>query len=134
MNILADTHILIWVLLDHERLPLKARALLSDPNNDVYFSSVSVWEIAMKHAAHPHELPFTGEAFYELCLKSGFQLADISISHIFAFEALRRAEGAPAHKDPFDKLMIAQSKTEGMTFLTHDSLLSDYKEPCVLQI
>lgn len=134
MMILADTHILIWVLLDNEKLPARVRTLLSDPENEVYFSAVSVWEIAMKHAAHPKELPFTGEAFYELCLRSGFRLADISISHVLAYESLRRAEGAPVHKDPFDKLLIAQAKRENMTFLTHDSLLSAYQEPCVLQV
>ena len=134
MNILADTHILIWVLLDNERLPVRARSLLSDPENEVYFSAVSVWEIAMKHASHPNELPFTGGDFYELCLKSGFQLAEISVPHILAYESLRRAEGAPTHKDPFDKLLIAQAKAESLTLLTHDSLLSGYEEPCVMPV
>ena len=134
MKLLADTHIIIWALLDNGKLPAQARALLSDPKNEVYFSSVSVWEIAMKHAAHPNELPFTGVIFYELCQRSGFRLSETSIAHILTYESLHRAEGAPAHKDPFDKLLIAQAKTENMIFLTHDSLLSDYREPCVMPV
>jgi PIN domain nuclease of toxin-antitoxin system len=134
MKLLADTHIIIWALLDNDRLPAKARALLSDPNNTVFFSPVSVWEIAMKHTAHPRELPFTGKTFFELCLRSGMQLSEMRISHVLAYESLHRAEGAPAHKDPFDRLLIAQAKTENLVLLTHDSLLSDYEEPCVLLV
>lgn len=134
MRILADTHIVIWALLDNDRLPSTARAFLRDPENEIYFSAVSVWEIAMKHAAHPNDLPYTGKTFYELCLQSGFRLLEARISHVFAYEFLRRAEGAPTHKDPFDKLLIAQAKTENMIFLTHDSLLSDYQEPCVMAV
>lgn len=134
MKILADTHIVIWALMDNDKLPAKARIVLSDPENEIYFSSISVWEIAMKHTAHPNELPFTGKAFYELSLRSGFRLSEANISHVLAYESLRRTEGAPVHKDPFDKLLIAQAKTESMLFLTHDSLLSDYQEPCVMVV
>ena len=134
MKILADTHIVLWALLDNGKLPKKAHITMSNAENEVYFSAVSVWEIAMKHAAHPDELPFTGEAFYNLCLQSGLRLSEPRISHILAFESLHRAEGAPAHKDPFDKLLIAQAKTEGMLFLTHDSLLDGYQEPCVMVV
>ena len=134
MKILADTHIVLWALLDNEKLPKKARSIMSDAENEVYFSAVSVWEIAMKHAAHPNELPFSGGTYYDLCLQSGFRLSEPRVSHVLAFESLRRAEGAPAHKDPFDRLLIAQAKTENMLFLTHDSLLSDYQEPCVIVV
>ena len=134
MKILADTHIVLWTLLNHDKLPKKARALLSDTENQIFFSAVSVWEIAMKHTAHPEALPFTGGIFYDLCLQSGLQLSESHMSHILTFETLHRAEGAPAHKDPFDKLLIAQAKTEGLVFLTHDSLLADYREPCVMVV
>ena len=134
MKLLADTHIIIWALLNSERLPDQARRLLSDPENEIYFSSVSVWEIAMKHAAHPKELPFTGGTFYELCLQSGFRLSEADIRHVLAFESLRRAQGAPVHKDPFDRLLIAQAKAEQMRFLTHDSLLADYLDADILLV
>lgn len=134
MKILADTHIIIWVLQDSNRLPFRARDLLSDRENEVYFSAVSVWEIAMKHAAHPNELPYTGGTYYKLCLQSGFRLMEASISHILAYESLHRDEKTPSHKDPFDKLLIAQAKTENMIFVTHDSLLLGYQEPCIMLV
>lgn len=134
MRLLMDTHILIWTLLNDKKLPSKARSLIEDPHHGIYFSMASVWEIAVKHAAHPDEIPYSARTFYEICQKSGFIPLEGKVEHVLAMEALRRPDGAPKHKDPFDRLLIGQAKFEQMVFLTHDALLSYYNEPCVMLV
>ena len=133
MNLLVDTHILIWTLLDdNNKIPKKARKLMEDPDNPVYFSMVSVWEIITKHASHPDQIPYSGKEFYEACLKSDYILLEGKIEHVLALESLHRSDDAPKHKDPFDRLLLAQAKTENLFFITHDAKFSDYDEPCVV--
>lgn len=84
MNLLLDTHILIWSLNDDPRLPKGAKALILDPDNAVFYSAVSIWEIAIKHAAHPDNVEFTGKALAQFCREAGFQPIEIrSLMAIF---------------------------------------------------
>ena len=95
---------------------------------------MSVWEIAIKHAIHPENVKFSGEEFMRYCIEAGFVTTDLKDVHIVALEKLKREESAPPHKDPFDRMLIAQAKSEGMLFLTHDSLLPFYNEKCILYV
>ena len=74
------------------------------------------------------------EVFVSLCEETGFDRLDIKLCHIFTLKKLARPETAPRHNDPFDRILIAQAKTEEMTLITHDSLLAGYGEACVLTI
>ena len=132
MNLLLDTHLLIWALNEDERLPERARQLILDPTNAIYYSAVSVWEIAIKHAIRPDNVSFTGRELSEFCQEAGFTSLPVRDRHVFALETLSRTEGAPPHHDPFDQMLIAQAKAENMTLLTHDALLPYYGEPCVV--
>ena len=132
MNLLLDTHILIWASNDDARLPKKARELILDSANMIYYSCVSIWEVSIKHASHPDNVEFTGRQLAQYCEEAGFLPLDMKDRHVFALETLTRAGGAPAHSDPFDRMLISQAKSEKMTFVTHDSLLSYYGERCVL--
>ena len=67
MNLLLDTPILIWALNDDPRLPEKARELILDANNAIYYSSVSIWEVSIKHALHPDNVEFTGKDLSQFC-------------------------------------------------------------------
>ena len=134
MRLLLDTHIVIWALADDPKLPQQARELLLDAGNEFYVSAVSLWEIVIKRALHPRELPFSGKDFCNACRRAGFGLLAADAEHVLAVEGLRRGADAPPHKDPFDRLLIAQAKTEEMRLVTHDALLSGYGEPCVLQV
>ncbi len=134
MNILLDTHILIWALNEDPRLPEKARELILDENNAVYYSSVSIWEISIKHAVHPENVAFTGKELSQYCQEAGFLQVEMRDRHVFALEKITRAEGAPPHHDPFDRMMIAQAKAENMSFITHDSLLPYYEEKCIIAV
>ena len=132
MNILLDTHILIRALNDDPRLPEKARELILDEGNVVYYSSVSIWEVSIKHAIHPDNVQFTGKDLSGFCQDAGFRPVEIRDRHEFALETITRADSAPPHHDPFDRMLISQAKAENMTFITHDSLLPYYQEKCIV--
>ena len=92
-------------------------------DNAVYYSSVSNWEVSVKHANHPDNVSFTGEEFSRFCREAGFLPVEMRDRHVFALETITRAEDAPPHHDTFDRMLIAQAKSENMSFLTHDPLL-----------
>jgi len=134
MYILMDTHILIWALTDDPKLPFMARKMITDPNNTLYYSVVSVWETTIKHSVHPDKIVFSGRKFDFFCEEAGYQHLSLGRSHVYTLESLSREDGAPPHRDPFDKMLIAQAKYENMFFLTHDALLPYYNEPCILYV
>lgn len=134
MKILLDTHILLWAISNDVRLPDKARKLIENEENEIYYSIVSLWEVEIKHLAHPGAMPVSAEELAEYCEQSGFQRILIREKHVFALAGLQREESAPPHKDPFDRMLICQAATNNMMFVTHDSLMSGYSEPCILVV
>ena len=134
MKLLLDTHILLWTIAREDLLSRKARSLIGDEDNDIYFSLASVWEVAIKHASKPDKIPLSEDDLIQYCIQSGFMMLPIDADHIQTIKTLRRNAEAPPHKDPFDRLLIAQAKTEDMIFVTHDKLLPDYEEPCILLV
>lgn len=134
MNLLLDTHILIWALNGDPRLPERARDMILDNGNAIYYSSVSIWEVSIKHANHPDNVEFTGKELAQFCKEAGFYSVEMRDKHVFALETITRMEGAPPHHDPFDRILIAQAKAENMSFITHDSLLPYYDEKCIIPV
>ena len=134
MNLLLDTHILIWALNEDPKLSEKARSLILDPGNAVYYSSVSIWEFAIKHALHPDNVAFSGKELSQYCQEAGFLPIEMRDRHVYALETITRADDAPAHHDPFDRILIAQAKAENLSFLTHDSLIPYYNETCIVPV
>ena len=134
MNILADTHMLIWSLLDDDKLSSKAKAYILSNNNKIYYSVVSVWEVAIKHKAHSDQMKLTPEIFNEYCKKAGYILLDGMVEHVLTLSSLKTREGMTEHKDPFDRLLIAQAKYENMIFLTHDGKMQNFNEDCILTV
>ena len=132
MNLLLDTHILIWALNEDPKLPEKARELILDKNNTVYYSTVSLWETAVKHALHPENVNFTGKELAQYCREAGYFSVEMRDKHVFALETLTREENAPPHRDPFDRMLIAQAKAENLSLITHDALLPYYREKCII--
>lgn len=134
MKVLIDTHIALWALMDDPKMPKEAEKILMDENNDIYYSTVSVWEVAIKHSIRPDDMIVDGRLFEKGCEDNGYKVLPIFNRHTFMLDSLNRPDDAPKHNDPFDRLLICQSKTEGMRFLTHDSLLSDYGEECIIYV
>lgn len=135
MNYLADTHILIWAIKDDVKLSVKARKLLLNRNNNIYYSFANIWEVAIKHALHKPNMTFSAQRFEELCKLAGYIPLQTNYRHAYMVETLKYAENAPReHRDPFDRLLLAQAKFENMLFLTHDELIPYYNEPCVVSV
>ena len=84
MKILLDTHILLWAISNDARLPEKARKLIENEENDIYYSIVSLWEVEIKHIAHPEAMPVSAEELAEYCENSVFQRTLIRLKHIFS--------------------------------------------------
>lgn len=131
MRLLLDTHIVLWALTDDARLSDKARELVSDFSNDPYCSVLSLWEVALKHARDPEDMPVE-EGVLKACLDEfEYYVLPLTAAHIEQLETLQHNPAAPPHNDPFDRMLLAQAKSEGMVLVTHDRKLADYGEPCV---
>lgn len=124
MKVLLDTHIAVWVILDSPRLSPRAHDLIAAPATEVYVSAVSLWEIAIKHAlnrAGPNAMPISAteaQAWFEA---SNFQSLPVTDAHAVAVDTL-----PPHHGDPFDRLLIAQARTEPMRLISHDAAMTAY--------
>ena len=134
MKILLDTHILLWAISNDERLSEKARKLIENADNEIFYSIISLWEVELKRIAHPDVMPVSAQQVADYCQQSGFQSLMLKEKHIYTLTGLKREEIAPPHKDPFDRILICQASTENMMFVTHDSLMLGYNEPCVLVV
>jgi len=135
MKILLDTHILIWLILGDEKLSAKARDIILNPKNEVFYSAVSIWEAQIKHIKHPEEFTLTGEMLNTLSLESSLRCIDLIPKHSFLLNTISYSDEAPRlHKDTFDRILICQAKSENMSFITHDELIPYYKESCVISV
>jgi PIN domain nuclease of toxin-antitoxin system len=124
LKLLLDTHILLWVLAEPDKLPDAARDLIVDVDNAICASAAAIWEIAIKHGrkrGRPDDMPISGEQAVLLFETAAIALIDITPAHTAAVGQLLHLHG-----DPFDRLMVAQAKADGFTLLTHDSKLSAY--------
>jgi len=133
MKYLLDTHIIFWAVCNEDRLPAKILNIINSQENDIYFSSASVWEVVMKHRKNPKNMPVDGQIFLDACLKASFIPLPIENAHVLAVDELQKST-EKIHNDPFDRILIAQAKTENMIFITHDSLLTGYDEKCIMKI
>ncbi len=120
--------------MDDPKLPKEAEQILMDENNEIYYSTASVWEVVIKHCIRPDDMIVDGRLFEKGCEDNGYKVLPIFNRHAFMLSFLKRPDNAPKHNDPFDRLLICQSKAESMKFLTHDSLLSDYNEECIIYV
>lgn len=134
MRLLLDTHIILWALDDNPQLSEQAKALIVDRKNDIYYSSASVWETTIKYMAKPDKIHISGSKLSELCRKMGYRMLPIADYHVKALETLIYHNHSQAHNDPFDRIMIAQAKADGLKFVTHDSKIPFYDEECVISV
>ena len=124
MKLLLDTHVLLWAAGQPDRLPSKARKLLGDPRNEPVFSSASLWEIAIKSGLGRDDFQVDARLLRRGLLDNGYSELPITSEHAVAIDGL-----PPIHKDPFDRLLVAQSMVEGITLLTADPLVAQYPAP-----
>lgn len=122
MRLLADTRILLWALLAPANIPAPARAAIADPANDLLVSAATFWEIAIKHALGRLTLPL--DRLEALVAELGATPLPITPAHALAAGALPRH-----HADPFDRMLIAQTRHEGLTLVTVDAAIARYDIP-----
>jgi PIN domain nuclease of toxin-antitoxin system len=122
MRLLLDSHAFLWWVTDDPGLSRRARAAIADPGNECFLSHASVWEMAIKASLRKLTLPSTVERFVvEHCEANSFQLLSITLAH------LALIEGLPFHhRDPFDRLLVAQARHEGMAIVSRDPSLKVY--------
>ena len=123
MILLFDTHAILWWLEDPTSLSAAAREAITDPENEVFVSAVSAWEIAIKRGLGKLDAPGDFGIAIETC---GFKSLPITISHGLATEQL-----PPHHRDPFDRMLIAQAQLENATLITRDPLIAMYQVPII---
>lgn len=124
MKYLLDTHVLLWAAGMPERLSARAVALLNDRENRLFFSAASLWEIAIKRGLGRADFQIDGRVLRRGLLDNGYSELAISSEHAAA------TEGLPGlHKDPFDRLLVAQAAVEGITLLTADAQVVRYPGP-----
>ena len=134
MRLLLDTHILLWALMDSNRLPERARSLIENSAHQVCYSAAALWEIELKHSAHPERMFCDAQAVAAYCQQAGYQCLPIAERHVLALPTLAYEDGRPPHHDPLDRIMLCQAKVDGLVLLTRDSLLPNYLEGCVLRV
>lgn len=121
MRVLLDTHLLLWAMAASRKLPRAVKTQLLDPANEIYYSAASVWEIAIKQGLRRKDFRIELDALLEALPAAGFVELPVTAKHAAGVARL-----PPIHKDPFDRLLVAQSMAEPMTLLTNDAALSDY--------
>ena len=134
MKILLDTHVLLWALSDSPDLSGIARAMIEDDRNEIFYSIISLWEVELKRMAHPDRMKLTGEELASYCEEAGYIRADLRKEHVFGLKNLKRKDGEPPHKDPFDRMLLSQSQVENMSFLTHDRGVAGYTGDYIVMV
>ncbi|OFW31526.1 MAG: twitching motility protein PilT [Acidobacteria bacterium RIFCSPLOWO2_02_FULL_65_29] len=121
MRLLLDTHLLLWAVASSHRLPVAARQLIEDPHNEAHYSAASLWEIAIKATLRRDDFQVDLSLMRSTLPAMGLQELPVRSEH-----AVGVTELPPIHRDPFDRLLVAQSIVEPMVLLTNDALLARY--------
>ncbi|RPH77782.1 MAG: type II toxin-antitoxin system VapC family toxin [Planctomycetaceae bacterium] len=119
MRFLLDTHLLLWLLAEPGRVPAPVRQLISGARSEAYFSLASIWEVAIKRSIG--RLGIGARTVADHLEDHGFRRLDLRVEHLDALESLPWL-----HRDPFDRMLVAQSRVEPMTLLTVDRRLAAY--------
>lgn len=121
MNVLLDTHLLLWLAGDPDRLPQKARDVIEDEEVRSFFSVASLWEVAIKSSLGRPDFRVDSRILRRGLLEAGFPEMPIHAHHVAALEDLPLL-----HRDPFDRLLVAQARSEGIALVTVDQRLEAY--------
>jgi PIN domain nuclease of toxin-antitoxin system len=127
VNLLLDTHVALWAITDNHNLSDIARTLIQAPRNTLWVSTVSLWEISIKHSLGRGDMPVSGTDALHYFSQAGYHLLAIEPEHAVGVEGLPRY-----HQDPFDRLLVAQALAEPMRLLTHDRTVASYSDTIIL--
>jgi PIN domain nuclease of toxin-antitoxin system len=123
MRVLLDTHVFLWWTSNNPNLSARAREVIANGENDIYFSAASGWEMAIKAGLGKLQLVEAPERFVaEQINENGFLVLPVSLHHALHILAL-----PPHHRDPFDRMLVSQAQSEGLTIITADSYIRQYE-------
>jgi len=123
VKLLLDTHILLWTVGQPEKLSESARTILTEPANSLFFSAASIWEIVIKLGLGRADFKVDPYRLRKMLVVHGYTELPVTAEHALKVDSLPHI-----HKDPFDRLLLAQARTEGMLLLTGDASIAQYKE------
>lgn len=121
MNYLLDTHILLWTLVDPDKVPRPMRRIVEDTENRVWFSAASIWEIAIKHSLAKAHFAVEPATIWKAARETGIEELAVTAEHAVGVDTL-----PSLHKDPFDRLLVAQARAAGMKLLSVDPQVNAY--------
>ncbi|MCJ2055305.1 type II toxin-antitoxin system VapC family toxin [Methylobacterium sp. J-048] len=124
MSYLLDTHILLWAAAGSDRLTSEARRLIEEPANTLVFSAASLWEVAIKNGLGRADFQVDAKRLRIGLLDNGYVELPVTGAHAAAVAGL-----PPIHRDPFDRLLIAQAQVEGLEFIAADRIIAQYGGP-----
>ena len=124
MSLLLDTHVLLWAAGVPERLPAAARAMIEDPGTVLIFSVASLWEVVIKNGLGRTDFSVEPHLLRRGLLENGYTELAVTGVHVLAVDLL-----PSIHKDPFDRILVAQARIEGITLLTADEVVGRYPGP-----
>ncbi len=124
MSVLLDTHVLLWVAGEPDRLPEQVRLVVEDPGTEVLYSAASLWEIAIKSGLGRPDFAVDPRVLRRGLLENGYTELPVTGAHAVAVDLL-----PPIHRDPFDRMLVAQARIEGVPLLTADTTLGLYQGP-----
>ncbi len=124
MKLLLDTHLLLWAAGQPDKLSVVSSTLINEPKNELFFSSASLWEIIIKHGLGRPDFQVDARLLRRGLLDNGYCELVVISEHVLAI-----GDFPPIHKDPFDRILVAQSMVEGITLLTVDPLVAQYPGP-----
>jgi PIN domain nuclease of toxin-antitoxin system len=126
VKLLLDTHIILWAAGAPEKLPESTRTLLMASDNSLFFSAASIWEIVIKLGLGREDFKVDPYSLRKKLVLHGYTELSITAEHALRIDSL-----PPLHKDPFDRLLLAQARTEGMMLLTGDASIAQYQESVI---
>jgi PIN domain nuclease of toxin-antitoxin system len=124
MKLLLDTHLLLWAAGHPDRLSSEARNFMDNPENELLFSAASLWEVAIKRGLGRDDFKVDARVLRRGLLDNSYSELPIVSDHVVAIESL-----PTIHKDPFDRVLVAQATVEGITLLTTDPMVARYPGP-----
>lgn len=124
MKILLDTHLILWAASSPNELSLEARQLIEDESNDLFFSPANLWEIAIKSSLQKESFQVDTRVLRRNLLDNSYIELPITSAHTVFIQSL-----PSIHKDPFDRILVAQATVEGVTLLTSDAMVAQYPGP-----
>lgn len=129
MKYLLDTHIILWALINDKKLSKDVKEIIKDNNNQIYYSTVSTWEVELKHLKIK-DFKLSGDQFSFLCDENYLLNLPIQNKHVCRLKETANNE----HKDPFDKILLAQCLEENMILITHDQKFKAYNQKNIMLV